>query len=130
MVVFQGLPSNSVPLCLTSWENLKKSAKPSENNCRPPQAWYILGSNFQTPEGTTFNCTNNSTQVCMGPSRCHTAQEGDALCLLEMNVLWCESANQSQNNTFWTLWTGPCDGAGGNRYKSIYIHSKTSPILT
>ena len=23
--VFQGLPSNSVPLCLTSWENLKKS---------------------------------------------------------------------------------------------------------
>ena len=25
--VFQGLPSNSVPLCLTSWENQKKSAK-------------------------------------------------------------------------------------------------------
>jgi hypothetical protein len=25
--VFQGLPSNSVTLCLTSWENLKKSAK-------------------------------------------------------------------------------------------------------
>uniref|UniRef100_A0AAZ3NR05 Transposase Tc1-like domain-containing protein n=1 Tax=Oncorhynchus tshawytscha TaxID=74940 RepID=A0AAZ3NR05_ONCTS len=28
--VFQGLPSNSVPLCLTSWENQKKSAKTSE----------------------------------------------------------------------------------------------------
>ena len=26
MDVFQGLPSNSVPLCLTSWENQKKSA--------------------------------------------------------------------------------------------------------
>ena len=30
MDVFQGLPSNSVPLCLTSWENQKKSAKTSE----------------------------------------------------------------------------------------------------
>ena len=27
MDVFQDLPSNSVPLCLTSWENQKKSAK-------------------------------------------------------------------------------------------------------
>jgi hypothetical protein len=24
---------------------------------------FILGSNFQMPEGTTFICTNNSTQV-------------------------------------------------------------------
>ena len=32
MDVFQGLPSNSVPLCLTSWENQKKSAKTSEKN--------------------------------------------------------------------------------------------------
>ena len=50
MDVFQGLPSNSVPLCLTTWENQKKSAKKSEKNCRPPQVWFILGSNFQTPE--------------------------------------------------------------------------------
>ena len=28
--IFQGLPSNSVPLCLTSWKNQKKSAKTSE----------------------------------------------------------------------------------------------------
>ena len=34
MDVFQGLPSNSVPLCLTSWENQKKSAKTSEKNGR------------------------------------------------------------------------------------------------
>uniref|UniRef100_A0A8C7R3D7 Calcium/calmodulin-dependent protein kinase type IV n=1 Tax=Oncorhynchus mykiss TaxID=8022 RepID=A0A8C7R3D7_ONCMY len=57
-----GLPSNSVPLGLTSWENQKKSAKTSEKTCRPTQVWFILGSNFQTPEGTTFICTNNSTQ--------------------------------------------------------------------
>jgi hypothetical protein len=50
-----------VPLCLTSWENQKKSAKTSENNCRPPQVWFIPGSNFQTSEGTTFICTNTST---------------------------------------------------------------------
>jgi hypothetical protein len=31
-----------------------------------------------------------------------------------------KSANQSSK--------GPCEVAGGNRYKSIYIHSKTSPI--
>ena len=31
--------------------------------CRPPQVWFIIGSNFQMPEGTTFICTNNSTQV-------------------------------------------------------------------
>ena len=30
MDVFQGLPSNSVPICLTLWENQKKSAKTSE----------------------------------------------------------------------------------------------------
>jgi hypothetical protein len=35
------------------------------------------------------------------------------------------NANQSQNNS-----KGPCEDAGGNRYKSIYIHSKTSPVLT
>ena len=29
MDVFQGIPSKSVPLCLTSWENQKKSAKTS-----------------------------------------------------------------------------------------------------
>ena len=61
----------------------------------------------------------------MGPHSRHTAQEGDAFCLLEMNVLWCEKCNQSQNNS-----KGPCEDAGGNSYKSIYFHSKTSPIST
>jgi hypothetical protein len=36
-----------------------------------------------------------------------------------------KSANQSQNNS-----KGPYENAGGYRYKSIYIHSKTSPIST
>ena len=78
------------------------------------------------PEGTTFICTNNSAQVLnsIGPRSRHTAQEGDPFCLLEMSP-GAESANQSQNNS-----KGPCENAGGNRYKSIYIHSKTSPIST
>ena len=36
-----------------------------------------------------------------------------------------KSENQSLNSS-----KGPCEDAGGNRYKSIYIHSKTSPIST
>ena len=38
-----------------------KSAKTSEKNI--VEVWFILGNNLQTPEGTTFICTNNSTQV-------------------------------------------------------------------
>ena len=56
----------------------------------------------------------------MQPRSRHTAQEGDTFCLLEMNVLWCEIISR----------TTACEGAGGNMYKSIYIHSKTSPIST
>ena len=39
----------------------------------------------------------------MGPRSRHTAQEGD---------FGAKSANQSQNNS-----KGPCEDAGGNRYK-------------
>jgi hypothetical protein len=39
--------------------------------------------------------------------------------------LGVKSANQSQINI-----KGPYEDAGGNGYKSIYIHSKMSPILT
>ena len=41
MDVFQGLPSNSAPLFLTSWEDLRIFF------CRLPQVLFILGSNFQ-----------------------------------------------------------------------------------
>lgn len=34
-----------------------------------------------------------------------------------------KSANQSQNSK------GPCEDGGGNWYKYIYTHSKTTPIL-
>ena len=62
----------------------------------------------------------------MGPLSRHTAQEGDTFCLLEMNVqINVKSANQSQNNS-----KAPCEDAGGNGYKSIYSHSKMSPIST
>ena len=45
------------PWCQAISQDLRK------NKCRPPQVWFILGSNFQTPEGTTLIYTNNSTQV-------------------------------------------------------------------
>ena len=34
----------------------------------------------------------------MGPRSRHTAQEGDVVCLLEMNVLWCEVQIKVQIN--------------------------------
>jgi hypothetical protein len=37
--------------------------RPQKENCRPPQVWFIIGRNFQTPEGTMFICTSNSAQV-------------------------------------------------------------------
>jgi predicted nucleic-acid-binding Zn-ribbon protein len=43
----------------------------------------------------------------MGPLSCHTAQEGDMFCLLEMNVLWCEKCKSIQNSK------GPCEDTGG-----------------
>uniref|UniRef100_A0AAZ3S1H2 Transposase Tc1-like domain-containing protein n=1 Tax=Oncorhynchus tshawytscha TaxID=74940 RepID=A0AAZ3S1H2_ONCTS len=35
----------------------------------------------------------------MEPRSCHTAQEGDAFCLLEMNTLWCEKLQINPRTT-------------------------------
>ena len=43
MDIFPGLPSNSVPLYLTSWENQKKS-KTSEKNVDPHKSGSSLGA--------------------------------------------------------------------------------------
>lgn len=43
----------------------------------------------------------------MGPCSHHTAQEGEAFCLLEMNVVWCEkckSIPEQQQLTMWRCW--------------------------
>jgi hypothetical protein len=53
----------------------------------------------------------------MGPCSRHTAQEGDVFGLLEINILWCEKGKSIPEQQHRTLW--------GNRYKTIYIHSKT-----
>ena len=61
----------------------------------------------------------------MGPHSHHTAQEGDAFCLLEMSVLCCEkwkSIPEQQQRTMWNCWR--------KHVQSIYIHIKTSPIST
>ena len=44
------------------------------------------------------------------------------LCLIRPEVPFCKSVPEQQQRT--------CEDAGGNRYKSIYTHSKTSPIST
>ena len=40
------------------------------------------------------------------------------------------SVRKVQINPRTTAKEGPCEDAGGNRYKSFYTHSKMSPILT
>ena len=43
----------------------------------------------------------------MGPHSRRTCQEGDAFCLLEMNVLWykmCKSIPEEQQRTLWRCW--------------------------
>lgn len=47
----------TLPLGLTSWENLKKT------NYRPPQVWFILYRHFRSPENTMLICANNSSQL-------------------------------------------------------------------
>ena len=40
----------------------------------------------------------------MGPHSRHSAQEGDAFCLLDMNVLWCEKCKSIPEQQQRTLW--------------------------
>jgi hypothetical protein len=49
--------------CSDAWQIKRNQPRLQKNYSRPPQVWFILGSNFQMPEGTTFICTNNRTQV-------------------------------------------------------------------
>ena len=91
VAVFQGLPSNSVPLCLTSWEDQKKSAKTSEKKI-------VDLHKSGTSLGAISKCLKvprSSVQTIVCKYKHHgvtqsTAQEGDAFCLLEMYVLWCK----------------------------------------
>ena len=62
MDVFQGLPSNSVLLCLTSWDNQNKSAKTSYKNSRQPQVWFIFGMIFGAKSAN--QSLNNSKGPC------------------------------------------------------------------
>ncbi|CDR07247.1 unnamed protein product, partial [Oncorhynchus mykiss] len=136
--VFQGLPINSVLLCLTSWENQKKSAKTSEKNCRPPQVWFILGSNFQTPEGTTFICTNNSTKVSISTVKRvlyrrnlkgRSARKKPLLQNLHKKArLRFATAHGDKDRTFWrnVLWSDETEielfGHNDHRYEWAKIH--------
>ena len=122
--VFQGLPSNSVHLCLTSWANQKKSAKTSNKIVDLHKSGSSLGAISKR-----LKVPRSSVQTILRKYKHHGTTQlshrsgGDAFCLLEINVLWyekCKSIPEQQQ--------GPCEDAGGNRYKSIYTHSKMSPM--
>ena len=103
----------------------RNQPRPQKYNYRPPQVWFILGSNFQlkVPRSSvqTIVCKykdHGTTQpsYCSGRRRVRSPRDE--------RTLVRKSANQSQNNS-----KGPCDDAGGNRYKSIYIHSKNESYI-
>ena len=124
MDVFQGLPSNSVSLCLTSGENLNKSANTSEKNVDLHKSGSSLGaiskclkvpcSSVQTivckyeHHGTRQPLNRSRRRRVLSPSDEHT---------LVRKV-------QINPRT-----TAKDKDAGGNRFKGIYIHSKTRPTV-
>ena len=110
MDVFQDLPSNSVPLCLISWENKNKSAKIVDLH-KSGSSWGAISKCLKVPRSSV------QTKVCEY-RRC-------VLSPIDERTLVAKSENQSQNNS-----KGPCEDAGENRVKSIYIHSKKDPIST
>ena len=53
--------------CLFAWHHGKikrNQPRPQKKNRRPLEVWFILGSNFQTPEGTAFICGSNMLWGC------------------------------------------------------------------
>ena len=89
MDVFQVLPSNSVPLCLTSWENQKKSAKTSGQIVDLHKSGSSLGVIYKHLKvaRSSVQTMVHKYKHTIGPRSRHTAQEGDSFCLLEINVL-------------------------------------------
>ena len=86
---FQGLPSNSVPLCLTSWENQKKSAKTPEKLFvdlhKSGSSLGAISKLLKVPRSsvqTIYTSINT-----MGPRSRHTAQEGDMFSLWDERTL-------------------------------------------
>uniref|UniRef100_A0A8C8FRU9 Transcription factor 25 n=1 Tax=Oncorhynchus tshawytscha TaxID=74940 RepID=A0A8C8FRU9_ONCTS len=66
--VFQGLPSNSVPLCLTSWENQKKSAKTSQGLLEINVLWSEkCKSNPEQQQRTLGRCWRKRVQQYLYP---------------------------------------------------------------
>ena len=111
-------------LCLTSWKNQKKPRpqKKIVDLHKSDSSLGVISKRLKVPRSSVQTIVRKYKQY----GTTNTAQEGDAFCLLEMNVLWVtKSANHSQNNS-----KGPFEDAGGNRDRSIYIHSKISPTLT
>ena len=104
MDVFQGLPSNSMPLL----DIMGKSKEISQDLRKRTVDLHKSGSSLGTIS-KRLNVPSSSVQTIvrkygtMGPRSRHTAQEGDAFRLLEMNVRWCEICKSIQEQQQRTL---------------------------
>ena len=124
--VFQGLPSNSVPLCLTSWENQNKSAKTSEIVYlhKSGSSLGAISKHLKVPHSSVKTIVRKY-QHYGTTKQSYRSGRRRVLSPRDERTLVRKSANQSQNNS-----KGHCEDAVGNRFKRIYFHSKTSPIMT
>ena len=124
MDVFQSLPSNSVPLCLTSWENQKNKKKKIVDLHKSGSSLGAISKCLKVL------CSSVQTIVCKykhhgttQPSyhsgrRCVLSPRDERTFVRKMQINPRTTAKDLGED------------AGGNGYKSIYIHSKTSPIST
>ena len=62
----------------------------------------------------------------MGPRRRHTAQQGDALCFIKMNVLWCEKCNLIPEQQQRTLLKPVRDDANSRSVSQLFVKNRVT----
>ena len=111
MDVFQDLPSNSVPLCLTSWKISHDLRKIIVDLHTSGSSLEAISKHLEVPHSSVQTPWDHTAVIPLRKEMRSVSWR--------LTYFGAKSANQSQNNS-----KLPCEYAGGNRYKSIYIHSK------
>ena len=106
--VFQGLPSNSVPHCLTSWENQKKSAKTSGK-----KMFFFWSSSSLGAISKCLKVPRSSVQTIVCQYKHHGTKQpsyrsGRRRILSPRDertlVQKCKSIPEQQQRTLWRYW--------------------------
>ena len=124
MDVFQGLPSNSVPL----FDIMGKSKEISQDLRKTIVDLHKSGSSL----GAISKCLKvplSSVQTIVHKYK-HRGTTQPSYRSGRRRVLSPRDERTLVRKVQINPSKGPCEDAGGNGYKSIYIHSNTNPIST